>query len=329
MKIIYYNPTCGSGIEQIGYVYMLLLKKLGHEIELWNTQGIDIREKLNKRLEKKDYDAILLNSVNKKEVADIFRKPKGNVFAITHTSEPLPEFIVRLSLNYLYQYRYFYKKNSSNLMLPITYPYNYKDIKFKKERKYDFVFVGRWTKSKFDPKVKNFLKKSNIKIDKAYISKKEQSVELIKDYEIKASLDKVYKLLSNSKYLLLPSTTECISLVAGEALVNGCIPVVYETNEKIHEQFFNCITCHSMNDFNEKIMELKNKKIDNQKRKRIFNFSNRMWSKEKSLKELKLIFREGKRGKIIKAHDDYKHEKEKPSSYRKGLPFKNAKLLVN
>lgn len=330
MKILFYNPTCGFGIEQIGYVYTLMLKRLGHDVELWNTQGRDIRkEKIKPRIATGGFDAIILNSARKKEVLEMITEPTKNVYAITHTSEPLPDFVFRLSLNYLSQYRILSKNNRASKMMPITYPYSFRDIEFNKRRENDFVFIGRWNKYKFHPKVKDFMIEKEIKIKKAYLSEIEEGYKfnnLIEKYKTNKSITEVYKLLKKSKFLLLPSTTESISLVAGEALVNGCIPIVYEDERKIHEQFINCISASSANNFNKKISELKNKGVSNQLRKRVFNFSNKNWSLSKSLSELELIFGKEKEGNINLAFEEYSDKKR--DSYKDCLPYDNATKIT-
>ncbi len=62
MNILYWAPNCGSGIEQIGFVYLLLLKSLGHEIDYTNTQSMNIHEnELKNLIHSNNYDYIIFN----------------------------------------------------------------------------------------------------------------------------------------------------------------------------------------------------------------------------------------------------------------------------
>jgi hypothetical protein len=67
------------------------------------------------------------------------------------------------------------------------------------------------------------------------------------------NVDEIYDLLLDTQYLLLPSTTECLSLVVGEAQVCGCIPIVLETEMLEHDQFSLSHKCFDIASFNQAI----------------------------------------------------------------------------
>ena len=65
MKILYYSPNCGSGIEQIGFIYLLLLKSLGYNIDLINTQCCKLQKTIIKDIIfSNNYDYIILNEMH-------------------------------------------------------------------------------------------------------------------------------------------------------------------------------------------------------------------------------------------------------------------------
>jgi hypothetical protein len=188
------------------------------------------------------------------------------------------------------------------------------------------MFVGRWFKQKFDPKVKEMMESRGIKIDAAFINYKDPDYDhrnLIKEVRENRDLREVEEYMRNTEYLLLPSTTECISLVAGEALVNGCIPVVLDVQKDEHKQFFNCITSYSPEDFGEVVATLGERAGDLESidRNRIFSFANKMWSIDKTLEELRVIFGKGSKGSINVLYN------ERP--YMPGvMPYVNATLIT-
>jgi glycosyltransferase involved in cell wall biosynthesis len=325
MKILYHNPTCGSGIEQVGYIFLFILKKLGHEIDLYNTQCANVQENIISKVID-NYDAIVLNSAYEINFNRMIQKEKNNVFDISHDGSPLPSFCKQLSLNYIHQYQFFYKNQVANITIPITYPYAFNKNIFNSERPNKFVFVGRWIKEKFHPEVKEAMIKNGIKIDKVFTNhqNKEYIPEKVsKEVVINANIKEISDYLSKTKYLLLPSTTECISIVVGEALVNGCLPVVLETPFKEHAQFFNCVIAKSPQEFSE-IVKVLNKKDEDPagvNRENIFNFSNKMWSLDKSVEEFRTIFGTGPKGSITVKQNDHKN-------ISAILPYINATIIT-
>lgn len=333
MKILFHNPSCGSGIEQVGYIFLLLLKKLGHEIDFWNTQCAHQQETVISGMVNQ-YDAVVLNSAYNISFDRLIKKPADNIFNISHDGSPLPEFCKQLSLNYINQYQYLYRPYESNgrsVIFPITYPYAFEPSNFNSVRPYKFIYVGRWCEAKFNPGVKKFMEENGLKIDVAIVSDLDNgySPETIANLGIKnANIGHITEYYRKAKFLLVPSTTECITIVAGEALANGCIPITLETPEEVHKQFFNCITPHSINEFNETVMKLSQSDSDpiEIKREEAFKFTNRMWNIEKTLEELRVIFGTGDNGKINLMSDDY--EITGAGGYAKTTPYINATIIT-
>lgn len=328
MRILFHNPTCGGGIEQAGYIFLLLLKKLGHKIDLWNTQCARLQEKvISKKVNQ--YEAVVLNSPHSLSVQRMIKEPLENLYAIVHALEPgIPPFCKILSLNYLYHYSFLWHFQYPNIIFPLTYPYWFQKSPFKpfQKRSYFFIFVGRWIKEKFAPQVKDFFLKNKIYLDVAYLYSRDKNydTEIIKKIKENQTTDKIYSLLKKSYYLLLPSTTECISFVVGEALVNGCFPIVFETKEQVHLQFFVGYRCYSMEEFVNLCQNLFQKK---QKPPEWFYeefvpFAQKFWSIEKTLSELATVFGQEKKGGSIRVMYNDR------GSLRNCLQFKNALIIT-
>jgi hypothetical protein len=325
MRIMYHNPTCGSGIEQIGYVFLFLLKKLGHEIDLWNTQCAAIQGNVMSKVID-DYDVVIFNDATRISFGRVIKKERNDIWSISHNGEPLPFGCKQLSLNYPHQYQYLFRNDNANIMLPLTYPYAFGDDEFNVDRPHKFVFSGRWLKEKFHPHVRREMEENGIKLDMAFLT------HVAPDYDIgdfaeeqigNAKIDDMYSYLRSTKYLLLPSISECISLVVGEALANGCIPVIMDSKAGEHGQFLNCITAHSATEFAEVVKELDTMYGDPEciDRKKIFDFSKKMWSIEKSMEELRTIFGEGDGGKINVMRNDV-------MDMAVHLPYINASIIT-
>lgn len=241
MRILFYGPNCGSGIEQIGFVYLLLLKSLGHEIDYINTQDNSYQcNELSKLIHSDRYDKVILNEPygpfwNKIKIHDI---AFGKIYAICHSSSQVPHNVIALSLNYNYHMRV---DKTYSVIYPLIYPFSYKPLKIKpiSERKYNLAYIGRWNSAKFHPKVRDYFNSTDSTIDYACISSIEKDYNTcpIKEQYTNLPIDKVYDLLLETRYLLLPSTTECLSLVVGEAQACGCTSIVLETEDKEHDQF--------------------------------------------------------------------------------------------
>lgn len=301
MKILFHNAPCGSGIEQVGYVFLLLLKKLGHDIDLWNIQCANTESNVISKTTD-DYDAVILNEAFPESFARIIQKESDRVWNISHGGDKLPSFCKQLSLNYLNHRRFFDERRSENVTIPLTYPYSFRKEEFNSVRPLKFMFVGRWTPDKFNVQVKRFMEENNIRIDLACFS------EVHPQYDFRSVVDRhvegvdmneIYRNLRSTKFLLLPSTTECISLVVGEALTNGCIPIVLDTKEgEEHDQFMNCATAYSSGEFNEAMTVLGSRDISDIDRRKVFDLSNRMFSIDRSLAELKALFGTGRGGNI-------------------------------
>ena len=59
------GANCGYGVEQIGFVYLLLLKSLGHTIDYTNTQDTITQQTALKELIHSDkYDYIIFNEAS-------------------------------------------------------------------------------------------------------------------------------------------------------------------------------------------------------------------------------------------------------------------------
>lgn len=333
MKILFHNPTCGSGIEQVGYVFLLLLKKLGHEIDFWNTQCAHTQEDIMSQTVGQ-YDVVILNSASMFSISRIIKAPADNVFNITHDGSPLPSFCKQLSLNYLNQYKFLYEQKGESgrgVVFPITYPYAHdKNAEFNEGRPYKFIFVGRWCESKFHPEVKKFMEENGIRMDYVFVNHIDDgySPETVAKVGIKnANIGQIEEYFKKTKYLLVPSTTECITLVAGEALANGCIPLTLESYRDEHEQFVNCLPARSVNEFNSILAELAKRDSDPGavNRKKAFEFTNRMWSIEKSIEELGTIFGAGRKGTVKVLADD---NAVNGPGFRNVLPYINATIVT-
>ena len=332
MKILFQNPTYGSGIEQVGYVFLLLLKKLGHELDLWNTQCANEQElKISGIIG--DYDVVVLNAAQKESFDRMIKQPADNIFNISHDGTALPPFCKQLSLNYLHQYKFLGVQNGGSgegVLFPVTYPYAHKKTEFSEDRPYKFGSVGRWCKEKFHPDVKKFMEENGIKLDYVITNRVDEgySPDSIAKVGFRdANVGQIEEYFRKTKYLLVPSTTECITLVAGEALANGCIPVTLESSGKEHEQFVNCITADSVQKFNEIVAGLDANGLDAKgiNRRRAFEFTNKMWSIEKSLEELGTIFGAGKKGIVRVFSDD---NAINGPGFRKTLPYINATIIT-
>ncbi|MFA6896587.1 MAG: hypothetical protein WC242_05325 [Candidatus Paceibacterota bacterium] len=326
MKILFHNPPLGSGHEQIGYVFVLLLKKLGHSIDFWNTSNACLQEDvISKTID--DYDFVVLNlgDQDKKAFDRILKVEKKHIYVIQHTLEHIAHFVKTISLNYPNHAKFAFGTQNIGIVFPVTYPYFYNQkIKAYKQKKYRFVYLGRWNDHKFDQKVWKFMLENKIYLDMAYINCLENNNynKIVKKVKFNQSADKVFGLLANSEYLLLPSKSECIGLVIGEALVAGCIPIIHEAKDRPQEQFYNAIKCHSMNEFNQKILELKDKRVDPKYRQKVMDFSQRMWSIDKTIEELRMIFGStGKKGKINVMYNDH-------NDMTNILPYKNACIIT-
>lgn len=329
MRVLYYNPPCKGGIEQTGYIFLLLLKKLGHQVDFWNTQDANIQEKIiSREIENKKYDLIVLNSAHSLICPRLIKKELDNLFIISHALQPsFPSFAKILTLNYLLQYKFLYYFNFSNVFFPLTYPYwwGFPPGKLRKKRKLFFVFIGRWHPSKFHPSIREFFKKNKIFIDLGilYHEEKNYSPDIFKKISHNQLIEKVYSFLSQATYILLPSTTECISLVIGEAIVNGCFPIVFETPEQVHQQFFVGYKLYSMEEFANLTLKIfQNQVLPPQEfYEKFVPFARDFWSIEKTLTELEIIFgKTGKKGKIIVKHTDV--------SFKNNLWYKNATIIT-
>jgi hypothetical protein len=244
MDILFYGPNCGSGIEQIGFVYLLLLKSMGHNIDYLNSQDTDTQKTFLKDLiHTGDYDFIILNEANSEIFTrtDYINYPKNKVFNICHSNINIPNNVIALSLNYKYHLN---TAEAYPTVFPLPYPFLFKYVNKKplSERKYDMSFIGRWCEGKFHKKIRTFLLNIlNKKMDYGIISSVDEKYLDIPANEVYNNLD--------TKYLLLPSTTECLSLVVGEAQVCGCIPIVLDTDYLEHEQFELAIKCFHVTEF--------------------------------------------------------------------------------
>lgn len=300
MNILYWAPNCGSGVEQIGFVYLLLLKSLGHTIDFTNTQSMNIHKKeLKNLIHSNNYDYIIFN-----EATDtMFNRTnyknylKNKVFNICHSSIKVPNNVIALSLNYLLHNKI---SNSYPITIPLSYPFLYKKLNKKdfENRKYGMAFIGRYHFTKFHKDVENFLNKNNIRMDYSVVSNNyENEIPSVMQFN-NLNINEIYNLLLDTQYLLLPSTTECLSLVVGEAQVCGCIPIVLETKDLEHEQFELSYKCFSTKDFNDTILKI----INNEQiiyENILDSKFEQPWHIKRVLKQLEFIYgKENKEGKI-------------------------------
>ncbi|NCC70282.1 hypothetical protein EOM09_01735 [bacterium] len=289
MKILYWGPNCDSGIEQIGFIYLLLLKLLGHEIDYSNAQSVNIHEiELKKLINSSNYDFIIFNEAWN----DIFKRtdfknyPKNKVYNICHANLNVPKNVICLSLNYNYHMRI---ANNYPIVYPLSYPFYFKNLIKKdfKDKKYKIGYIGRLEEGKFNNKVKDFLIKNNMKLDYCIANKISNNYEIpYKEIFNNLNTNEIYEILLDTKYLLLPSTTECISLVAGEAEACGCIPIVLENSYLVHEQFKSSIKCFNIEEFNNTILKIYNNEFINS------NTINceQQWHINRVKKQLELLF---------------------------------------
>lgn len=324
MKILFWNPDCGSGIEQIGYVYALMLKNLGHDIDLQITQCTKQQEEISKIIDQ--YDCIILNEPHEHLYKRMNLLNKNNIYTITHGSiENIPLNINVLSLNYFYHTNI--TPNYINMVLPLTYPFAFKRYNYNKNRIYKTSFIGRFNEYKFTKEFISLLQKNKMKIDAACIGKNDYSDVNIDDIIEKsfydANINKVYEILQNSKYAVIPSITECLCLVVGEALVNGCIPVILNKydNKTIFNQFI-----YGFRPESEQIMIdilLKNKDFD---MTYITEWANEKFSIHRCYKELECLFgktlNEGKLDIILNGL------KIVPESLSEKREFYNASYMI-
>ena len=255
MNILYWAPNCGSGIEQIGFVYLFLLKSLGHTIDFTNTQSMNIHKKeLKDLVHSNKYDYVIFNEATENifERTDYKNYPKDKVFNICHSSISVPTNVTALSLNYSYHMR---TAQSFPITYPLAYPFLYKKLSKKSfyERKYKMAFIGRYHFTKFHKDVEAFLIENSITMDYSVVSNNyEGNIPSTIQFN-NLNVDEIYDLLLDTQYLLLPSTTECLSLVVGEAQVCGCIPIVLETEMLEHDQFSLSHKCFDIASFNQAI----------------------------------------------------------------------------
>lgn len=239
MRILYWQPNCGSGIEQIGYVFAWMLYRLGHTVDVFVTQDVKTQKQTSKYAQQ--YDALVLNEPHK----DIFNRMQAHTFkntwAIIHANPDVaPKYVKCLSLNY--PYHAWFNKNA-NLLFPLNYPFAYNRNIYKcntGKRTYKRGFIGRFIPEKFDPAFCELLKQTNEKLD--YIVT--DTPECAKDYAVEVFsssilINKIYDMLYNTELLIHPSTQECINLVAGEALTCGCDVVAYDNRSNVYAQFRN------------------------------------------------------------------------------------------
>lgn len=325
MKILFWNPNCGSGIEQIGYVYALMLKKLGHEVDLFVTQCINKQQELSKIAP--NYDCVILNEPHSK-IFDRFKTNNlKNVFAISHSSiENIPLNIVILSLNYLYHIDTY--KNFLNVVFPLTYPFAFTKKYDKPIKTIDTCFIGRFNPYKFTKKFIKLLKSNNIMIDQMCLNFVDypniDPSEISRNINYKANIINVYSVLNAARQVVIPSTTECLCLIIGEALVNGCQPIVlnmYE-NKKTFDQFNYPILCDS----EKEMMPFIKEKVTLPDE--AYEWANEKFSINRCYAELKCLF--GKdNNKKLNIYTDKKNYENDVEYQQESKEFLNAKMMID
>jgi len=316
---------CGSGVEQIGYVYALLLKKLGHSVALAVTQCQEQFKILNLMLN--GYDCVVFNEPNEncmKIMKDNLQTVKNYQIVHSNIAKETPLNTVCLSLNYPLLNKISFK---NNVVFPITYPFAFeKNKEFKDRIVYNTVYVGRYNNDKFSPILRDLLKASNVKIDFGIISKiyNEENSDIdniITEMRNNLTIDLIYDQLKYSKFLVLPSTTECLSLVVGEAMVNGCIPLVLESECVEHEQFSKFAKLFfNVNDMFDHMIKYSDNDVNNY-RKEMFDWSNERFCINRCLYELKQLFGLGD-------HPDLISNNLLNYDYYNKIPYKNAVIIT-
>jgi len=315
MKILYIMGDCSSGVEQIGYVYLLLLKKLGHTIDLVVSQDMNALAKFQTAF--KNYNAVVFNEPNPNHLALFNIPPSTQTYYIVHSDTPINASLsaVSLCINYPYHAKI---TRATNLAYPIPYPFAFKAIeRGHTDRQYKRGFIGRYIPPKFNPKVAEAIKHDPL--DYCFTTIEYSGLEIpAKSITRDASTLEVYEQLLETKFLILPSTTECFSLVVGEALVNGCIPIVLESEYLEHEQFRHCIMTRTVEEF---IDAYFNSEFSQTKSNEALEWSNEMFSMPRCLYALEQFFgHNGTEGQIRQAN---------LFMYSDRKPYKNAVMITS
>jgi len=229
-KILFLNGDCGSGIEQIGYVYAGMLTLLGHHVDMYLTQDVATQKSLAGRA--KDYDIRIVNEPHDGVIPRIDPTGEYRWCAIVHSHANIPRHWIAYHMNYAHSV------SSAPIvsgMFPIIYPFVMSDDQLTptEKRPLKYLFVGRFNDRKFLPWVRDTLKKRNFQFDVGSIHGGIDSVPqedrcLFKELKENLPIQHVYELYRQAQYLIMPSDTECLSLIVGEALANGCTPLVYD-----------------------------------------------------------------------------------------------------
>lgn len=237
-KILYWMGDTQSGVEQIGHTFAMLLTKLGHDVSVFMTQDVDTEKSLSKKTQ--DYDVVVYNEGYPLVFNRI--RPLNNIkeFNICHGSpKEAPLNIVHLCLNMPLAIRY----KCANVMMPLTYPfYNSKILpSFKERPKFKGLYVGRFNDYKFPIKDRKELKERNIVFD-AIINGPddipENEMNSFDNIYRNRTIPEVYKIMSDHTTLLIPSISECLSLVAGEGLSIGMdVLAVEQSAPCVYDQY--------------------------------------------------------------------------------------------
>lgn len=332
-KIMYWMGDTQSGVEQIGHTFSMLLAKLGHDVTVFMTQDVNTEKSLSEKT--KDFDVIVYNE----GYPHVFNRirPQHNMkeFNICHgTTTEAPLNVVHLCLNPYLAIRY--NHMNPNIKIPLTYPfYNSKIIPSLKEYPlHKYLYVGRYNDYKFPIKTRNDFKEMKITMDAIINGPDEipkEDLSLFDNVYRNLPIPEVYKIMSDHSVLLIPSVTECLSLVAGEGLAIGmdvlaveqCVIGVYrqfdpylniaspDPRQLVKYQFAGM----ARDDFNETSKERKIQQRD---------FMRKSFSLDKTLYTLDLLFgHDHKKG----SYEIYSHYAA--SEVEKRLEFTNARYLTS
>lgn len=243
MRITFWQPDCGSGIEQIGYVFAWLLYRLGHVVNVVVTQDVSTQKRVSTITDADEDTVLVLNEPHAAVFDRIGAIKYKKCYSIVHSNpNETPLYARCLSLNYPLHSNH---NNKANILFPVSYPFAYKpDIKFlpDSERIYNMGFIGRFIDSKFDSALKKIMIEKGFKLDYIVTDNPDEALPYAEQvFRSDMSTGEIYDLLSKTKVLLHPSTQECINLVAGEALTCGCTVITNTNILHQYDQFFESI----------------------------------------------------------------------------------------
>lgn len=331
-KIMYWMGDNQSGVEQIGHIFAMLLTKLGHDVSVFMTQDVNTEKELGKKA--KDFDVIVYNE----GYPHVFNRmnPKCNAkeFNICHGIPPkTPLNIVHLCLNGPLAMHH---QTTANLMVPIPYPFfNRTTLGFKENPKQICLYVGRFNEYKFPSVIRKQLKEKNVPITAVISGKEDVPVsdrDLFTTIHRNFPICKVHEMMQDSMILLVPSVSECLSLVTGEGLALGMQVLVVEQHmPHVYTQYLPYVHIaqgepDKEGGFIDLLERIMNEKQSELYRRRIQQraFMRSFFSIDRTMYALDLVFgHDHKKGSYeIWSHYD-------PSDVVKRIEFTNAQHITN